>query len=484
MNIIATVDKKWGISKNGKIPWNIIEIEEFFNDITLKNHYAGKKIAIIMDSSTFIQFGDKYRYVDIVISSTLKDEDVLIYATLDDAIKYCLENQIECFIYGGVDIYMAALNTKYYAKKNYIKKIYITELDYDYECDVFFPETELQRALIHSNKSYYKDFKLTDTNNSKKINCCFCRHDFGLDESIVNKGESKYLDLLYNIITDGEFRSTRNANTWSLFGKSLKFDLNKFPLLTTKSISFKAIFEELLFFLKGDTNVNHLSDKGVNIWNANTNRSFLDANGLKNYQEGDMGEMYGFNFRHYGAEYKGMDEDYTGKGFDQIEYILKLLRNDPNSRRIIMTSFNPSTAHKGVLYPCHSIEFQFYVESDGKSGKKLSATVYNRSQDMFLGNPYNISSAALFVYLICEIVNNTSTQIYKLSPGKLTMFLGDVHLYENHLKQSVRQILREPFEFPELKFKRKVTELTDFKFEDLTLENYVRYPGIKADMVA
>ncbi|MCJ7636329.1 MAG: thymidylate synthase, partial [Nitrososphaeraceae archaeon] len=266
-----------------------------------------------------------------------------------------------------------------------------------------------------------------------------------------------------------------------------EFDLEKgFPLLTTKKIFLRGVFEELLFFLKGDTNANHLSERGVKIWDPNTSREFLDSVGLSNYNQGDMGPMYGFQFYHHGVPYRGMNEDYGNQGFNQIEYCLNLLKTDPYSRRILMTSFSPFQAKEGVLYPCHSIVVQFYVESSQvKNENRLSVAVFNRSQDFLLGNPFNLSMSALLVHMFSEVINNDPN--YKgprYTPGRLIMNLGDVHLYEDHYTEAIRQILRDPHQFPKLNIKRKVNELTDFKYEDLELVDYNCYPNIPAKMIA
>ena len=298
----------------------------------------------------------------------------------------------------------------------------------------------------------------------------------------INKEEQEYLNLLGDILREGDFRQTRNASCYSLFGKTIEFDLNSgFPILTTKKVFFRGVFEELLFFLRGDTNTKHLSEKGIKIWEPNTTREFLDSVNLKNYEEYDMGPLYGFNFLHFGAHYNGMNCDYSGKGFNQVEYCLDLIKKDPFSRRIIMTSFNPAQAKEGCLYPCHSLVLQFYMEA----GHKLSLSCYNRSQDIICGFPFNCASSALLVHLFCEVINNDpGFKGHKIVPGRLIMNLGDVHLYDAHYSLAIRQILREPYAFPKLRIKKKLTTLTDFKFEDFELVGYDSYPAINAHMIA
>lgn len=290
-----------------------------------------------------------------------------------------------------------------------------------------------------------------------------------------NKGELNYLGLLSEVINLDVPRQTRNAKTISTFGKSLSYDLGKgFPVITTKKIFFRAVFEELMFFLRGHSNSKLLEEKGISIWKGNTSAEFLSSRNL-DYPEGFIGPIYGFNFRHYGAEYK-TDKTYTGiDGIDQLKNVIELLRKDPYSRRIIMTSYNPSDVHKAVLYPCHGLTIQFYVNDQDE----LELSMYQRSADLFLGLPFNISSYSLLLVLVGKIVGR--------KVGKLHIFLGDCHIYESHIPQVKEQLGRIPYKFPELKINKEVRELDDvldLKFEDLVLVNYKSHPAIKAEMIA
>lgn len=301
-------------------------------------------------------------------------------------------------------------------------------------------------------------------------------------EPVENLEEQHYLNLLNSIITKGHYRQTRNSKTWSLFGNHMEFDLTdgKFPLLTTKKMFLRGIFEELKFFLLGETDTKILEEKGVNIWKGNTCKEFIDSLKLP-YCEGDMGPMYGFQLRHFGAEYDGCKFDYTNKGFDQFKLVLDTLKKDKYSRRIMMTTYNPAQVHLGVLPPCHGITVQFGLE--GENG--LCCHMYQRSADFLLGIPFNIASYALLVNIICELVNNDPE--YKgtpFVPCRLTMSLGDYHVYESHLDVVKEQISRKPFLFPTLKITKKVSNINDLKFEDILVTEYVSHPALKASMVA
>jgi dihydrofolate reductase/thymidylate synthase len=233
--------------------------------------------------------------------------------------------------------------------------------------------------------------------------------------------ECQYLQLLQQTMISTQ-RQTRNAKTFSIFSEKLSFDLTKgFPLLTTKKVFLRGIFEELLFFIRGQTNSKILESKGVNIWKPNTSKEFIEKCGLP-YEEGDMGPLYGFNWKYFGAEYLGCDIDYTEKGYNQIDNVLDLLINDPCSRRILLTDYNPSIADQGVLYPCHSIIIQFYIKNE-----YISCNMYQRSADLYLGLPFNISSTALLLLLVAKLTNKI--------PHKMNIIIGDAHIYVEHINQ-------------------------------------------------
>lgn len=330
---------------------------------------------------------------------------------------------------------------------------------------------------------------ITVTSDYKKIkNYCFDGTYF--EEYIsgsldgANYGEISYLNLLYKVLNEGDKRETRNGITRSIFHANLSFDLSKgFPLLTTKAMFFRGIVEETLMFLRGETNTETLSEKGIKIWEGNTEENYLRSIGLK-LKERDMGPMYGFQFYHYGEEYISSEGKY--QGYNQIDYVINVIKNDPTSRRILMTSFNPKQAKEGCLYPCHSIILQFYVEKDNK----LSLICYNRSQDLFLGVPWNISYAALFVHLICEFINDDRRKEEKLSPGMLYIDMGDVHIYEDHIDNCIEQLIRIPYNFPILTINQTTERFTSFKdfvislkYEYFNLAEYKSHSSIKSIMI-
>ncbi|XP_067654291.1 thymidylate synthase-like isoform X3 [Haliotis asinina] len=243
---------------------------------------------------------------------------------------------------------------------------------------------------------------------------------------------------------------------------------DSFPLLTTKRVFWRGIAEELLWFIRGSTNGKDLEEKNVNIWKANGSRSFLDNLGLTHREEGDLGPVYGFQWRHFGAEYKDMHTDYTGQGVDQLADVIDKIKNRPYDRRIIMCAWNPTDLTKMALPPCHCL-VQFYV-AEGE----LSCQLYQRSADMGLGVPFNIASYSLLTYMIAHVTG--------LKTGDFIHTIGDAHVYVNHIEALKEQIKREPKAFPEFKMKRTVENIDDFTMEDFEIVGYNPHPKIKMDM--
>lgn len=258
----------------------------------------------------------------------------------------------------------------------------------------------------------------------------------------------KYLDFLSEIRTNGSFKEDRTGTgTQSLFGYQMRFNLQEgFPMLTTKRLHLRSIIYELLWFLQGNTNVKYLNDHGVTIWDE-----WADANG-------DLGPVYGHQWR----SWQGTD----GTIIDQITNAVNTIKNNPDSRRIIVSAWNVSEIEKMALPPCHAL-FQFYV-ADGK----LSCQLYQRSADVFLGVPFNIASYALLTMMIAHVTN--------LEVGDFVHTFGDAHIYKNHFEQVETQLARTPRALPTMKINREVDSIFDFNYEDFTLEGYDPYPTIKA----
>lgn len=284
-----------------------------------------------------------------------------------------------------------------------------------------------------------------------------------------NLDEQQYLDLIERIIATGQRRADRTGTgTIGFFGVQMRYSLadETFPLLTTKRTFFRGIVEELLWFIRGDTNANHLKERGVHIWDGNASREFLDSLGLSHREEGDLGPVYGFQWRHFGATYVDMHTDYTGQGYDQLQTVVNTLRKNPYDRRIILSAWNPVDLKLMALPPCH-VSCQFYV-LDGK----LSCLMYQRSCDVGLGLPFNIASYALLTIMIAHVTN--------LEPGEFIHSIGDTHIYSNHVDALKEQAQRTPRPFPKLRIRpgTQRESIDGFKPEDFELIGYEPYDKI------
>ncbi|VDP20239.1 unnamed protein product [Soboliphyme baturini] len=303
--------------------------------------------------------------------------------------------------------------------------------------------------------------------------------------------ELNYLNQLKYILENGKKKADRTGvGSVSVFGLQSRYNLrnDSFPLFTTKKVFWKGIIEELLWFIAGRTNSKLLSEKGVRIWDANSSREFLDSVSLQHYEEGDLGPVYGFQWRHFGAEYKGMYQCYDGQGVDQLRQCINLIKHDPMSRRIMLTAWNPCDLSKMALPPCHCL-VQFYV-----ADSELSCQMYQRSADMVehlddscflrpafvfyllqgLGVPFNVASYSLLTRMIASITG--------LKAGDFVHTIGDAHVYLNHVDAVKQQIERCPRPFPKLVIKRKVTAIEEFTAQDFDLIGYDPHPPIHMKM--
>lgn len=288
-----------------------------------------------------------------------------------------------------------------------------------------------------------------------------------------NHDEQQYLNLIKKILDSGEIRNTRNGITKGSFSEKLEFDIsNSIPFITTKKLAWKTVIKELLWFLSGSTDNQKLLDQNVKIWNGNATREYMDSIGFNSREVNDLGPVYGHQWRHFNAEYIDQKTDYTNKGVDQIQQVIHLLKNDPMSRRIILSAWNPSQINQMNLPPCHMF-CQFYVNSN----KELSCQMYQRSADIGLGLPFNIASYAVLTYILAKLTN--------LAPKKLYINIGDAHIYENHIDVLKEQIIREPYLFPvlEINSKKEFSKIDDFEIDDFIISNYNYHETLKMDMI-
>ena len=280
----------------------------------------------------------------------------------------------------------------------------------------------------------------------------------------TSKNEQAYLDLLQHVFTHGSEKGDRTGTgTLSHFGAQLRFDLaDGFPLLTTKKVHFKSIVYELFWFLSGSTHVDYLQENGVRIWNE---WSTAEQTARFNRPAGDLGPVYGHQWRNYGAT-KDENGIYNNDGIDQITQVVEQIKNNPNSRRLIVSGWNPGEAEQVALPPCHTL-FQFFVADN-----KLSCQLYQRSADLFLGVPFNIASYALLTHMVAQVCG--------LEVGEFVWTGGDCHIYQNHREQVELQLTRELYTLPTLTLNSNVTDIFAFKYEDISIDGYESHPAIKA----
>ena len=293
-----------------------------------------------------------------------------------------------------------------------------------------------------------------------------------------NHEEQQYLNLIKNILDNGTWEEGRNGKTKGIFGNMMRFSLKdgKIPILTTKKTAWKTCLKELLWFIRGDTDNKLLQEQGVHIWDGNTTREFLDSRGLTDYREGLIGPGYGFQWRHFGGDYDssaaGVKEG-GNNGVDQLQQIIDALK-DPSqrtSRRLIMTAWNPQQLDQMALPPCH-ILCQFNVHD----GNKLSCSMYQRSNDFFLGIPFNIASYSMLTHLLAKHCG--------LEAYEFVHFMGNCHLYDNAIEAANLQITRQPFPFPTISIKQVRENINEYEIDDFILENYQSHEAIKVAMVA
>jgi thymidylate synthase len=283
----------------------------------------------------------------------------------------------------------------------------------------------------------------------------------------MNTNENIYLDSLKDILENGISRKTKNLTILSKLSLKMDFDISEsFPLITTKEIFWKGVVHELIWFIKGDTNSKNLEMENVNIWKETSNKEFLENIKLFEYEEGDCGPIYGFQWRHFGTPYRGFDYNYNGLGIDQLQNCINLIIKNPSSRRIFMSCWNPVQINDMCIAPSQ-ISYQFYVSDK----KELSCVAYFMSGDMFLSIPFNIASAVLLVYIIAKITYTT--------PKSISFIIGDAYIYEENSKAITEQLSRKPYPSPTLKIIKRFSNINDYKYDNLILQDYNYHPNIK-----
>lgn len=503
-DIVVATTKKYGIGLNNTLPWNSRLEMNLFRKITTSGNSNN---IVIMGRKTYDsiprQFKPLKNRINMVLSNKFFDDkkhdyvwfnrNLAYFKSFDTVMDYINKHGVEenldgnIYVIGGGNLYNQTLmhpNLRY---------IFRSEIQNDIDCDTFINfddenyrkiyESELVKDTdvsfnlnIHQNQNYggkmeipkeiYKYFNVKPVSDYFKTN--------EINKINKNEGEQQYLNLLDDIMINGVEKPDRTGTgIVSVFGRQLRFNNieQHFPLLTTKRVFWKGVSKELMWFLSGSTDATLLQKEGVHIWDGNTSREFLDKNGLEYYDEGDCGPFYGFQWRHFGADYEDKYANYEGKGYDQVKWCIDEIKKNPTSRRLIVSAWNASVLKEMCLNPCH-VMYQFYANPETK---ELSVHMYQRSADVFLGLPFNIASTALFLKLMCKMTD--------YQPKDVVVSLGDAHIYSNHVEQCKTQMERKPYDFPQLEIADKqVDDISEYTTEDFKIMNYKCHPTIKAKM--
>lgn len=453
-SLIAAIDSNSGIAKDGVIPWHCPEDLNHFKKMTTGH-------IVIMGRKTWKSLPEKFTplsyRINVVISAkglmTNNNETYpnFVFNSIDQVIEHFSINKKQyankkLFVVGGASI------CNQFLKRNLISDVHLTMINCNYLCDQFieFPElVAVEESTICGNEDViYRKYHT------------------------INHEEMQFLYVMHDIINNGVTRDDRTgAGTKSVFSRELRFDLSqgRIPMMTTRPVGLRFIFEELMWILRGQTDNQILNDKRIHIWDANTTREFLNKKKLNNLPVGDIGPSYGFQMRHYGANYLNCKTGYTS-GFDQLKYVIDLLRTNPNSRRIIINLWNPSQLNQMALPPC-MYGYQFYVANG-----QLSCKLIQRSSDIALAGSHNCTAGALLVHMLCKITG--------LLPGELIWSPSDVHIYINQIESVTEQLERFPKPFPILKIigLPKNNNILNFEYKHFKLLNYNPYTKINFAM--
>lgn len=447
-SLITAIDTKSGISKNGKIPWYCPEDFGNFLNLTFNN-------IVIMGRITWDSLSKLYKpipnCINVVISRYgLRNNDTypnFIFNSIDNVVEYFNTNRKlysnkKLFIIGGSNIYEQFLNL------GLVSDINITLINRDYECDNFI--------------------KLPDMMCSEEMNL------YGNEDIIyrkyytINHEENQFMKIILDIINCGKMCEDRTGNAVkSIFSREIRFDISngRIPLITTQKIDFRNIFEELMWMLRGQTDSKILNKKRIHSWDYTTSRNYLDNRKLFNLPIGDIGPSNGFQIRHFGAEYIDCEKEYVS-GFDQLKYVMNLIKSNPNSRRMIINLWNPNQLNNISLPSC-IYGYHFYVHD-----KKLSCKIIQRSSNIVLDGSHNCAQGALLIHMICKVLD--------LNPGEVIWSPSDIFIYINQIDDSITQINRFPKPFPILNINEfpKNNDILNFEYSDFTLINYDPWPKI------
>lgn len=493
INLIACVTNyknKLAIGRHNELLFRLKHDMDFFKNITTNSLNTNSKLdrnIVLMGRKTYTSISQTLPgRINIVLTrdpillnflgipKDLVLENDLYFTDISTFNKIYKKYNPNVFVIGGSAIYSMFMNRA--------DKLYITHVQGRDGKDISFAKGQEPDTFMDHFNCNYELVAISEKYNVK--------NDTGINYRILTynvakklSDEFKYMNFMDKILSLGKIRHDRtNVGTISLYGNQLRFDISKsIPLMTTKRVPFKTIVEELLWFCRGDTDAKILQKRGVKIWDGNTSREFLDKQGLVHYPDGVLGAGYGFQWRFFGANYdysfadtSKIDIDKIIGGFDQLKYIEDLLENDPFSRRIVLSAWNPSDFDKTALPPCH-ILLQFYVEEINNQ-KYLSCQFYMRSNDVFLANVFNVVSYSVLTYILAKRHN--------MKPKEIIYTCGDSHIYSNHIEQVKQQLSRIPRPFPKLLLDDTIIkkDWSEITLDDFELVGYFPYPAIRAPM--
>mmetsp|Transcript_13183 Transcript_13183/g.15098 ORF Transcript_13183/g.15098 Transcript_13183/m.15098 type:complete len:484 (+) Transcript_13183:205-1656(+) len=475
--VVAATAETRGIGSMGKLPWRLPADMNHFKRATMAECSNGIINAVIMGRKTWESIPSKFRPLDgrtnvVLTRKIIKNGDypsnVLVASSLEEAMEQLSENDETLgtiFCIGGAQVYEKGIESGLINSVIYTKVSNFKGTD---KLDVFFPpllESEWDCQQYGGNKEN------SGIDGKSGLGYEFLKYTRIPQGPTTNPEEMQYLNMCLDIIDNGAKRGDRTGTgTLSIFGTQLKFSLRNgtLPLITTKKTFWRGVAEELLWFISGNTNANTLAEKKIHIWDGNGSREFLDSRGLKDREVGDLGPVYGFQWRHFGAKYVDMHTNYKGQGVDQLAECIEKIKTNPDDRRIVMSAWNPADLDQMALPPCHMF-CQFYVANG-----ELSCQMYQRSADMGLGVPFNIASYALLTHLVAKVCG--------LKPGDFVHTIGDAHIYLNHVDAIKEQLKRQPRTFPKLKINSETTNIDDFKYEDFEVIGYKPHKPIKMKM--
>jgi len=496
-NIIAAVcQHNNGIGYRGSMPWGKIKKDmDYFKRNTTgnivimgratwqslpDNGLPGRELIVITHYTSHYKNLEKTNQKTSQKTNSPKTKNITFVSSFKKALQIAARRNITPWVIGGGEIYKEAVK---HPKCKYIHITEISNEDWINElplCDTYFPKIPEHFEVLSSYKTDDGPYEL----------------NFKIYQNVwdLESQEYQYLNSMFNILENGEIKKDRTGTgTKSIFGETLRFRLYNstqviMPLLTTKKMFWRGVVEELLFFLRGDVDSHLLESKGINIWKGNTSREFLDGCGLDYMEAGALGKSYGWQWRRAGAPWMGKSFDYSTlpfeeQGVDQIKDVIKLLLEQPHSRRIVLNAWNPVDLNEMCLPPCHMI-YVFNTSFDKNTNQtRLNCHMTQRSGDMFLGIPFNIASVSLLTTIIATAVG--------MQPGEIMISVVDAHIYLNHIEQTKEQLTRKPYCFPTIEIpklnaaadlQKILRDIESLKYEDIIIKGYKCHPHIKAVM--